>query len=88
MRKTLLFTVVLLELAGAAAAQPLMLTATDFRQQALISDSFEIESSRLALQKSRNPRIRSFASMMIRDHSMTTAALTGGVFRSALRSEC
>jgi predicted outer membrane protein len=81
MRKTSLSIVVLLGLTAAAAAQPSMLTSTDFRQQAMISDSFELESSRLALEKSRNPRIRLFASMMIRDHSMTTAALTGGAVR-------
>jgi predicted outer membrane protein len=79
MHKALLSTVILVGLAGAARAQPVMpVSDTDFRQQAMMSDSFEIESSRLALQNSRNPRIRAFASMMIRDHSMTTAALSSG----------
>ncbi|WP_431470709.1 DUF4142 domain-containing protein [Sphingosinithalassobacter sp. LHW66-3] len=36
------------------------------------SDLYEIESSRLALQKSQNPQIREFAQMMIDHHTLTT----------------
>ncbi|MEG3089801.1 DUF4142 domain-containing protein [Sphingomonas sp. PB4P5] len=38
------------------------------------SDLYEINSSQIALQKSRNPRIRSFASMLIKHHQKTTLA--------------
>ncbi len=64
---------------AAPAAAPMMLTPDTYRMMAMISDSFEIESSRLALQRSRNPRIRAFANMMVRDHSMTSQALMGGM---------
>lgn len=38
------------------------------------SDLYEIESSKIALQKSTNSQIKSFANMMIRDHTKTTKA--------------
>lgn len=38
------------------------------------SDVFEINSSQIALQRSQNLRVRSFANMLIRHHTMTTAA--------------
>ncbi len=65
--------------ATAPAASPMMLAPQTYRTMAMISDSFEIESSRLALERSRNPRIRAFANMMVRDHTMTSQALMGGV---------
>ena len=39
------------------------------------SDQFELSSSQLALQKSRNPAIRRFAQRMVDDHSKTTQQL-------------
>jgi putative membrane protein len=39
------------------------------------SDLYEIQSSRMALQRSNNAHHRSFAQMMIRDHTTTTARL-------------
>lgn len=48
----------------------------NFAQQAASSDQFEIQSSQLALQKSRSPRVRAFAQQMIDDHSATTAKLS------------
>ena len=73
-------------IATPAAAQPAMapagavpaLTPQSFRAAAVISDTFEIESSRIALERSRNPRVRDFAQQMIRDHTMTSQALMGG----------
>jgi predicted outer membrane protein len=50
----------------------------DFRRMAMSSDAFEIASSRLALERSRNPRVRSYAQHMISDHGATTQALNGG----------
>lgn len=43
--------------------------AMAYMKMAHSSDMFEIESSRLALQMSRNNAVRSFAQMMINDHS-------------------
>jgi putative membrane protein len=61
--------------AGAPASLLVPMTAEGFRAMALQSDAFEIASSQLALQQSRNPAVRSFARQMIRDHSMTSQAL-------------
>ena len=36
---------------------------------AMMSDSFEIASSRLALERSRNPRVLAYAQNMIQDHA-------------------
>lgn len=44
-------------------------TAMPYLQMAASSDLFEIESSRLALQMSRNPAVQSFAQMLIGDHT-------------------
>jgi predicted outer membrane protein len=49
-----------------------------FRMMVMMSDGFEIASSRLAMERSRNPRVLAFAQEMIRDHSMTSQALNGG----------
>lgn len=66
-------------LATPAAAQFAGPASTEgFRMQALMSDSFETQSSRLALQRSRNPQVRRYAQEMIRDHAASTAALTAG----------
>jgi putative membrane protein len=68
----------------APAAPMAMMSPESYRAMAMISDSFEIASSRLALERSQNPRIRSFANMMVRDHGMTSQALMGGVQVAAL----
>src|SRR3954449_3647297 len=49
-----------------------------FRQMAMMSDAFEIASSQLALERSRNPSVRGYAQKMITDHSATSQALNGG----------
>lgn len=49
-----------------------------FRTVAMMSDAFEIASSQLALERSRNQRVLSYAQHMIRDHAMTSQALNGG----------
>lgn len=49
--------------------------APAFVAMAASSDMYEIESSRMALQRSRMPMNRMHAEMMIRDHSNTTAQL-------------
>nr|WP_314446014.1 DUF4142 domain-containing protein [uncultured Sphingomonas sp.] len=50
--------------------------APAFMAMAASSDMYEIESSRMALQRSRDPMNRMHAEMMIRDHTNTTAQLT------------
>ncbi len=50
--------------------------APAFVAMAASSDMYEIQSSRLALQRSQNAMIRMHGEMMIRDHTNTTAQLT------------
>jgi predicted outer membrane protein len=61
-----------------STAAPIPTTAEGFRRMALMSDAFEIASSRLALERSRNGIVRRFAEDMVQQHSMTTQALLGG----------
>ena len=84
MKRQIALAAVVAALASPLAAQPAMapagapLTRDGFRQMAMMSDSFEIASSRLALERSRNPRVLAYARNMIQDHSMTSQALNGG----------
>jgi putative membrane protein len=55
-------------MAAASAGMP----ALAYVENAASGDLFEIESSRLALSMSRNPEIRSFAQMLISDHTRLT----------------
>jgi predicted outer membrane protein len=50
----------------------------DFRLQAMQANAFEIQSSQIALSKSRNPAVRNFAQHAIRDHRAANVALAGG----------
>jgi putative membrane protein len=52
-----------------------MIPARTYVENASLSDTFEVQSSQLALEKSQNPRIRQFAQMMIDDHSTSSARL-------------
>ena len=52
--------------------------ANDFRLQSMQANSFEIQSSQIALSKSRNPKVRSYAQEAIRDHRAANVALAGG----------
>ncbi|HEX8168626.1 MAG TPA: DUF4142 domain-containing protein [Beijerinckiaceae bacterium] len=90
MKKHAALAALLTALAGPALAQPAMvaapgpapvmvpLTPAQFRQTAMMSDMFEIESSRLALQRSRSAAVQRFAGEMVQDHQATSAALNGG----------
>ena len=52
--------------------------ANDFRMQSMQANAFEVQSSQIALSKSRNPRVRSYAQEVIRDHRAANVALAGG----------
>lgn len=49
--------------------------AWTFRRNAVSSNLFEIQSSQLALQRSRNPAVRAFARRMIADHTRAMAVM-------------
>jgi predicted outer membrane protein len=56
----------------------MVMDSQTYRMMAAQSDAFEIASSQLALERSRNPAVRRYAQNMIQDHSMTSQALNGG----------
>ncbi len=59
-----------------AAFDPMSpLSAPGYMGMAASGDMFEIESSRIALQRSQNPAVRGFAQMMIDHHSRTTSEM-------------
>jgi putative membrane protein len=60
----------------AAPADPMSpLYAPGYMMRAGSSDQFEIQSSQLALQMSRNPAVRAYAQRMIDHHNRTSAEL-------------
>jgi putative membrane protein len=59
---------------AAPAMNPLR--APGFVALAASSDMFEIESSRMALQRAQDPMLRMHAELMIRDHTNTSAQLS------------
>lgn len=56
-------------LSVAAAAHAASLSPQEFVTKASIANEFEIESSRLALEKSQNSDVKTFAEQMIDDHN-------------------
>jgi len=76
MKKYLALAALAASISAPAVAQTM--DSQTFRAMAMRSDAFEIASSRLALERSRNPAVRNYAQMMIKDHGMTSEALNGG----------
>lgn len=60
---------------GAGSAALASLNTADFVASAAMSDMYEIESSRMALDRSRNADIKAYAQMMIDEHAKTSAGL-------------
>ena len=56
--------------------------APDFASLAAASDMFEIEASKLALQRSNNAEVKAFAQMMIDAHTKTSEALKAAITAS------
>ena len=69
--KKLILAALLTTVPGLAAAQSM--TGRQYVRMAGASDQYEIQSSRLVLQTTRNPALRRFASEMVRDHNKSTA---------------
>lgn len=62
--------------ASDVGVQPMTgVSATDYVKMAADSDMYEIQSSKLALRKSKNPQVKDFAREMIADHMTTTKSL-------------
>ncbi len=61
-----------------ALSSPALAQSGDFREASMQSNAFEVQSAQIALQKSRNPRIRTYAQEALRDHRAANVALAGG----------
>jgi len=66
-----------------ASAAPSVPT-DDFVKRAAISDMFEIESAKVAQQRSNNAEVKTFAGQMVADHTATTTELKGIVAKDNL----
>ena len=51
------------------ADAPKMTPTATFVQQAVVGNLFEVESSKLALERSQNAAVKTFAQLMVNDHS-------------------
>lgn len=60
-------------------------SAMPYVMAAGMSDLYEINSSQVALQKSKSPAIRKFATMLIKHHQMTTAATMKAAAKAGLK---
>ena len=71
----LAFTAIVAAIATPAAAQTMQ---GDFRLAAMQANAFEIQSSQIALDKSRDPTVLRYARDAVRDHRAANVALAGG----------
>jgi putative membrane protein len=70
-------------IAAPAVAQPMR--AGDYVKQAGAGDLYERQSSQLVLATTRNPEVRRFAQMMVRDHTKSTADVKRAAAQSRVR---
>ena len=75
MKKTLLMTALILGVSAAAISAQAADNAGEFAQKAAYAGNFEIESSKLALERSSNAEVKAFAKKMIDDHTAAGAQL-------------
>jgi putative membrane protein len=60
-------------------------TANGYATAAALSDMYEIESSRVAAEKSKSPEVKQYAQSMIDGHSKTTAELKAALTSAGLQ---
>ena len=82
--RTVLFSAAALLIAGTANAAPTT-KAGDFVKMAGASDLFEKTSSQLVLKDAKNPKVREFADMMIKDHTKSTADVVAAAKADGLK---
>lgn len=61
--------------------------AKTFTKDMAISDMFEIQSSNLALERTKSNAVKSFAQMMVRDHTKSTESLKAAANKSNLSTD-
>lgn len=83
--KTLFTTGLALAFAVPAAAQMATPSPTQYVKKAGAGDLYEKTSSQLVLRTTRDPKVRSFATMMISDHAKSTADVKMAATRAGLK---
>ena len=83
MKMFLPFAAVGLVIAAPAFAQGM--PAADYVKNAGASDLFERQSSQIVLQSTTDPKVKSFANMMISAHAKSTADVKAAAARSKVR---
>ena len=73
-------------LASSAQAQS-PISAAEFATKASVGNTFEVEESKLALQSASSPKIKAFAKMMIKDHTMAEKKLAAAAKTSGATVE-
>lgn len=66
--------------------KPKQMSATTFVQTAARGDMFEIQAAKVALDKTKSDSVKSFAQMMIDDHTASTEKLKAAVEKSKVRA--
>lgn len=72
-------------IAHAADAVDVQKDAQEFVKKASVSSLFEIESSKIALQRAQTPEVKAFAQQMIDDHTAAGKKMKGAVAESGLK---
>ena len=80
----LLTLAAMIALPTVAAVAQAPLAAPTYVMKAGAGDQYEIQSSRLLLTSTKNPKLRSFASMMVTDHTKSTADVKAAAMRAGL----
>src|SRR3954454_6601252 len=80
-------TIVTAAMLVSASAFAQSVSTEEFVKKAAISDMFEVQSSKLALQKKADADTRPFAQKMTRDHTKTTNELKNFVRRGKVKAE-
>lgn len=71
-------------LSGTAFAQAM--TSAEYVAAAGAGDTYEIQSSQAVLQTTQDPKIRSFAQMMVTDHTRSTAQLKAAALTAKVKA--
>lgn len=82
--KLFLTAVAAMVVAAPAAAQ--VMTPAEYVMTAGASDLYEITSSKIVLETTKNSKIRQFAQKMITDHTKSTAEVKAAAARSGVRA--
>jgi putative membrane protein len=72
---------------SSAWAQSPPLPNSDFVMHASVGNTFEIEESKLALERASDPRIKAFAKQMILDHTSAEKKLEEAAGKEKLKTE-